>query len=86
MITGLVNDLTIKNNLAQACTMAVLYPLLKDELEYKQRVAKYKAQVTIPSRLDTLEKRMLALEKRQVLAEADLALLRGQLELESVRV
>ena len=85
MITGLVNDLTIKNNLAQACTMSVLYPLLKDEIEYKQSLARYKTQVTMPSRL-TLEKRMLELEKRQILVEADLALLRGQLELEGVRV
>lgn len=79
----LVNDITIKANLAQAVTIAVLYPLLKEELKYKQSLAKYKEPVKLYNRIG---KRMAQLEARQTLLEADLTLLRGQLELEKVTV
>ena len=80
MIKTIVNDATININLIKATTIALLYPLLKKELEYKQGLAKYKEQSIMPQRLNKLEKRVSNLEARQILTEAELVLVEGQFD------
>lgn len=79
-IPAIAYDLTIKTNLVEAATMSVLYPLLKDEIRYNQSFTRYKEAISMPLRFDRLQKRIANLEKRQTLTEADLALLRGELD------
>ena len=81
-IQPIAYDLTIKTNLVKAATMALLYPLLKDELRYNQSFTRYKEAISMPLRFDRLEQRVSNLEARNTLLEADLTLLRAQLDCE----
>jgi len=79
MMEETVNDFTVKTNLIQAASMFLLEPLTRHD----KQVVQYRPY----SRLHNgLAKRIAQLEQRQVLLEADLSLLKGQLEWEGAKI
>lgn len=79
-VPQIVQDYQIVSNLALILRLLTHVPVA----EYEARVARYKARV-VPSGFSRLEQRVVNLEKRQILTEAELTLLKGQLEYEGVK-
>jgi len=72
-IPALLNHTTIYNNLASVLAHIPFAPYWDSVARYEQSLTWYKEAVSMPLRFDRLE-------KRQTLTEAELALLRGQLD------
>ena len=76
----IAEDYSLKSNLVLILRMIAHEPVRR----YEEKVAQYKARVTMPSGFRKLEQRVVNLEARQILTEGELALLRGQLDRVSI--
>ena len=79
-VNSMAYDFTVKTNLVQATVMAVLEPLTGHNGQRVLPRGKVLYLASPPAYYTPLEKRIAQLEQREILAEADLALLRGQLD------